>query len=122
MLKTFFLAVCTAFVSACATALPFASYAQLSGSGQIRTDLNGFAAFGDLEGTAGVFLKGSGLLSTQNFSVSQGQVYLYRDGQSENRPLTEPLPLWVKSLFAPGQLAELEHDLGFVLQFEQSGE
>ena len=89
------------------------------GVGTVRTDIAHVVAIGRVSGFASVFVKGVGLPVVIPYTVDEGEAFLWtRATGFERRPLSSPLPAWVKDLFLPDELAALELELGFALTFE----
>ena len=113
----------TFLVSACASFAPppVVGYLKAEGTGQIRANLDALVAFGDISGEAGFFMRPSLSPFQLEYAVQEGEVFLYnwKLGQRETRDIREPLPAWVRKLFAQGELEQLEQELGFPLQFEE---
>lgn len=101
---------------------PFVGYATLSGNGDARTDGNVFLALGDLQGDAGLFLKGSGFPLTFPLNTKENEwVAVNREAEITVRGHlgTDPLPGWTAPLFRPGELAVLSERLGYPITIYQ---
>jgi len=106
------------FLGACTVTPPLVGYANFNGTGDVRTDGITLVAFGDIEGVAGVFAKGSGFPMTIPFAVQEGRVFLRTLEDSWTQPITEPLPSWCRELIPPGHQEVLEGALGVTLTFD----
>lgn len=115
----FLTAILLALVASCAS-VPFVSYAQFEGVGDVRTDGNALVAFGNLRGEAGIFAKGSNFPVSLPFLVNTGEVYLYNHelGISKHQSVHAPLPSWVRELLPRAHQEGLEAALGVLLKFE----
>ena len=122
-LKRLLAAALTFVVSACASFAPppVVGYLKAEGTGQIRANLNALVAFGNIAGEAGFFMSPSLAPVQMEYAVREGEVFLYnwKLGTRETRDIRDPLPAWVRKLFAQGELEQLEQELGFPLKFEE---
>jgi len=98
----------------------FVGFATVSGNGDARTDGSTFLALGDLNGEAGIFMKGSGFpltypldLKKNEWAATSRTLNLHERGVLG----VDPLPYWTASLFRPGEVDALSKRLGVALTF-----
>lgn len=86
---------------------PVVAYTTASGEGDVRSDANWFVVLGGIEGSTGVFAKGSGFPLTFPIDVSEGQWVAYNrktDETFKGEIGVDPLPDEVLELYRPGEL------------------
>lgn len=117
LLLALLLSACAAVGEATGNAL--VAYADFNGWGLARTDGNVTLALGDVTGELGVAWK-VGIPFGVPFQVQEGEVFLKNErlGVEERRSLDEPLPVWARSLFLPGEEEQVEAQLGVELSWE----
>jgi len=103
------------------TGSPIVASVTAAGMGDIRTDGTALIAFGDIAGSAGIFLKGSGFPVVVPFEVSEGEVYLYNPaaGVDGTWPIGETLPAWARDLIPANAEVYLEELFGVDLVFAE---
>lgn len=100
---------------------PFVGFSTVSGAGDLRTDGDAFLAMGDLQGEAGLFLKGSGLPLTFPVDLRDNAWRAVRRSTGEKRDGVlgqDKLPAWTAGLFRPGEAGALSAKLGVLIEFE----
>lgn len=98
----------------------FVGFATVSGNGDARTDGSTFLALGDLQGEAGLFMKGTGFPLTYPLDLKKDEwsaVSRKLDLREHGKLGVDPLPYWTATLFRPGELDAISKRLGVALTF-----
>jgi hypothetical protein len=98
----------------------FVGFSTVSGDGDARTDGTVFVAMGELDGEAGIFLKGSGFPLTYPLALKKGEwAATSRSLNLQEHGVlgVDPLPFWTASLFRPGEIDTLSKRLAATITF-----
>lgn len=107
-------------LSGCAGPSTFVGFATAAGNGDMRTDGSIFVALGELQGDAGIFMKGSGFPLTYPLDLKKGEWAAANralDVKESGKLGVDPLPYWTFGLFRPGEVEQLSARLGVTITF-----
>lgn len=109
-MKHLLLAACLLFASCKSDAIGLVGTAEFQGTGKVWSDGVVTVVVGEGTASIGVYGKASGwpFLLPVPAQVEEGMVYAINldTGDEVNQPIGEPLPLWTKTVFFPGEAEE----------------
>lgn len=114
-------AICFSFAAACVSPSSVVAYSTVSGHGDVRSDAVAFVALGAFQGSAGVFVKGSGFPLTLPLDTNENEWVAHNhelDTTLRGTLGEDKLPPWCAGLYRPGELEAIGQMLGFVIEIE----